>query len=160
MQETRPSRILSLLNEAVMQQGAEQGFCTVCYVRIRRSQAGSRITVCCAGHPLPLLLRADGTVGFIGTPGTLLGIFPDPELTDLAMDLGPGDALVLYTDGVIEEHNPSEVFGTERLADVVRSCAGLDAEGIAAAIERAVTEFPPGDGGQTGDRCDGCSPGR
>src|SRR5439155_3481483 len=130
MQESRPSRILSLLNEAVMQQGADQGFCTVCYVRLRRTQAGNRITVCCAGHPLPLLLRADGTVDFVGAPGTLLGIFPDPELSDVAVDLAPGDALVLYTDGVIEEHGAMGVFGTERRVDGIRSCGGLDAEGI------------------------------
>jgi serine phosphatase RsbU (regulator of sigma subunit) len=145
MQESRPSKILSLLNEAVMQQVAEQGFCTVCYVRLRRAQAGNRITVCCAGHPLPLLLRADGTVDFVGTPGTLLGIFPDPELSDVALDMAPGDALVLYTDGVIEERGATDLFGTERLVDVVRSCVGLDAEGIAAAIEHAVNEFLPGD---------------
>jgi serine phosphatase RsbU (regulator of sigma subunit) len=99
--------------------------------------------LCCAGHPLPILLRADGTVDEAGTPGTLLGIFAQPELSDRVVDLGRGDALVLYTDGVIEERAPGAVFGKERLEAVIRSSAGLDANGIAQAIEQAVLSFRP-----------------
>ena len=143
MQWTKPSRVLATLNEAVRQQRSDRTFCTVCYARLRVREEGARLTVCCAGHPLPILLRADGTVEEAGTPGTLLGIFAEPELSDRVVDLGRGDALVLYTDGVIEERAPGAVFGKERLEAVIRSSAGLDADGIAQAIEQAVLSFRP-----------------
>jgi PAS domain S-box-containing protein len=143
MRATKPSDVLATLNEAVRQQRSDRTFCTVCYARLRVREEGARLTVCCAGHPLPILLRADGTLEEAGTPGTLLGIFVDPELSDRVVDLGPGDALVLFTDGVIEERAPGAVFGRERLESVVRSSAGLDADGIAQAIEQAVLSFRP-----------------
>jgi PAS domain S-box-containing protein len=143
MQSTKPSSVLATLNEAVRQQRSDRTFCTVCYARLRVREEGARLTLCCAGHPLPILLRADGTVEEAGTPGTLLGIFAEPELSDRAVDLGRGDTLVLYTDGVIEERAPGAVFGKERLEAVIRSSAGLDANGIAQAIEQAVLSFRP-----------------
>jgi PAS domain S-box-containing protein len=143
MQSTKPSRVLATLNEAVRQQRSDRTFCTVCYARLRVREEGIRLTLCCAGHPLPILLRADGTVEEAGAPGTLLGIFAEPELSDRAVDLGRGDALVLYTDGVIEERAPGAVFGKDRLEAVIRSSVGLDADGIAQAIEQAVLSFRP-----------------
>jgi serine phosphatase RsbU (regulator of sigma subunit) len=78
-----------------------------------------------------------------GTPGALLGIFADPDLSDRAVDLGPGDTLVLFTDGVIEERVPGAIFGRERLESIVRSSAGMDAAAMAQAIEQAVLSFRP-----------------
>jgi PAS domain S-box-containing protein len=143
MQSTKPSRVLSELNEAVRRQRSDRTFCTVCYARLRVREDRVRLTLCCAGHPLPILLRADGTVEDAGVPGTLLGIFPDPELTDRPIDLAPGDAVILFTDGVIEERAPGAVFGRDRLESVIRAAAGLDADGIAQAIEQAVLSFRP-----------------
>jgi phosphoserine phosphatase RsbU/P len=105
---------------------------------------GVRLTVATGGHPLPLILRADGSVEYGGVPGTLIGVLDDPEITDLAMELAPGDALVLYTDGVTDEQSETEEFGEERLMEVLRSCAGKKAEEIVRSIERAVMEFAPG----------------
>jgi serine phosphatase RsbU (regulator of sigma subunit) len=135
--------VLSTLNEAVRQQRSDRTFCTVCYARLRIGDRGVRVTVCCAGHPQPIVLRADGTIQSAGAPGTLLGIFPDPDLLDRAVDLGPGDAVVLFTDGVIEERAPGAIFGRDRLEGVVKASAGSDAEGIVHAIEQSVLSFRP-----------------
>jgi PAS domain S-box-containing protein len=148
MQERKPSRILATLNDAILQQRADNMFCTVALARIRIRDGRCRMTICCGGHPLPFVLRADGSVETAGVPGTLLGIFPDPEMSDIAVDLRPGDAVVLYTDGVIEEHGHGEFFGRDRLLSVLHSCAGNDAHTIAATIERSLLEFrgtPPSD---------------
>jgi PAS domain S-box-containing protein len=144
MQERKPSRILGRLNDAVSQQRDDSVFCTVCLVRLKPGGSGARLTVCCGGHPLPFVLRADGSVESVGAPGTLLGIFDDPQLTDRAVDVGPGDTIVLYTDGVIEERAHGSVFGRERLAALLESCAGMDASAIAESIDRAVMGFQPG----------------
>ena len=51
------------------------------------------------GHPLPLVLRAGGAVETVGSPGTLLGILDEPEITEQSVELAPGDALVLSPTG-------------------------------------------------------------
>jgi serine phosphatase RsbU (regulator of sigma subunit) len=72
----------------------------------------------------------------------LLGAFPDAEVSDDATDLEPGDALILFTDGVTEAHlTRDDLFGRERLEAVIASCAGLSADAIATRIEDAVTSF-------------------
>jgi PAS domain S-box-containing protein len=143
MKERRPSEILSILNDALIQEGPRHTFCTVAYVRLRPSDRGVRLTVCCGGHPLPLVLRVDGRVETAGLPGTLLGVFPDPELKDHAVELESGDALVLYTDGVTEELAPSGRSGRETLMDLVGTFRGMDAVTIARSIERAVLDARP-----------------
>jgi len=143
MQEQRPSRVLSTLNEALRQQIVNERFCTVAYARVRSSNGKVRLTICCGGHPLPLVLRADGSVERVGQPGTLLGVFPDPELTDEVVDLEPGDAIVFYTDGVTEERMGERIFGEEGLASVLEASSGLDAQAIARAIGSAVESFRP-----------------
>ena len=143
MHEDRPSRILEQLNEAVLRQVTDNRFCTVCYVRLRPHEAGARLTVCAGGHPLPLVLRANGVLETVGRPGRLLGVFPEVDLTDDVADMGPGDALVLYTDGVTEEVRNGDHFGGERLEAAVRAGTGRDAMGIVEAVEEAVVEFRP-----------------
>jgi serine phosphatase RsbU (regulator of sigma subunit) len=117
-------------------------------MRLRTGQEGARLTVCCAGHPLPVVLRANGTLETGGRPGTLLGLFPDPDLLDQPVDLGPGDALILYTDGVMEGP-PFDEGNDLRLSEVLVGSAGGDAEAITAAIENEI--LTPG---RTGHRDD------
>ena len=85
--------------------------------------------------------RKDGIVEPVGVPGTLLGVFPDPELTDRVADLVPGDTVVFYTDGVTEERSGDMVFGEEGLTEVLQANPELDAPSLAAAIGRAVDTF-------------------
>jgi sigma-B regulation protein RsbU (phosphoserine phosphatase) len=141
MSETRPSRILATLNEAILRQTSDQRFCTACCLRILLGDQGTRVTVSSGGHPLPMVLRADGTLHTAGSPGTLLGVFEDPTLVDEAIDLGPGDALVLYTDGVTDERRGDEEFGEQRLAELVASLAGRTAQEIADSILHEVVAF-------------------
>jgi PAS domain S-box-containing protein len=142
LSETLPSRVLGTLNEAMTLQPADDRFCTVAYASLRPTELGSvRLTLGVGGHPLPLLLRADGSVETAGRPGTLIGFVPDPEVVDETVDLQPGDSLVLYTDGVSEARSEGGLFGEERLEDLVRSCSGLDAAAIAERIENEVIEF-------------------
>ncbi|MFN2590477.1 MAG: GAF domain-containing protein [Actinomycetota bacterium] len=143
MRERRPSTILATLNEALNRQSVGERFCTVCYVRVTTNGRQARLTVSSGGHPLPIVLRAGGETEAVGRPGTLLGVFPEPALTDSAVDLAPGDALVLYTDGLTEERNGHEMFGEGRLHEALASAAGLDAQGIANILVEAVHRFRP-----------------
>jgi PAS domain S-box-containing protein len=138
MRERLPSRSLGLLNEALLRQRSDRRFCTVAYAYLEPLAEGARIGFASGGHPLPLLLRADGTIELVGAPGTLLGVVPDPSFEDRSLALARGDALVFYTDGVIEARaSNGSSLNEERLAEVVAGCAGADADAIAACVEDA-----------------------
>jgi serine phosphatase RsbU (regulator of sigma subunit) len=137
MRERLPSRSLAVLNEALLRQRDDRRFCTVAYAYIEKLDRGARVEVSCGGHPLPLLLRAGGSVETVGQPGTLLGVVPDPDLEDSAVTLEPGDALVFYTDGVIESRGEAAILDERRLAELVTTCAGAGADAIASKVEEA-----------------------
>jgi serine phosphatase RsbU (regulator of sigma subunit) len=93
-----------------------------------------RLGFASGGHPLPLLVRPDGAVEPVGAAGTLLGVVPDPSFEDRSVELSPGDALVFYTDGVIE-HRRNGGLEEGRLAEILAGCAGAGADEIAARVE-------------------------
>jgi sigma-B regulation protein RsbU (phosphoserine phosphatase) len=72
-------------------------------------------------------------------------VVPDPQLEDRAATLGPGDALVFYTDGVTEARGANGLFGEKRLAELVASCAGLGADAIASRVEAAALDVQNGE---------------
>jgi PAS domain S-box-containing protein len=149
MQARKPSRVLATLNEALLAEAAtrdpmDQRFCTVAYTRLRPTDMGVRVTSTSGGHPVPLILRADGAIEGGCRVGTLLGVLAETTLTDRSAQLFSGDVLLLYTDGIIEARGAEGVFGEERLRGLVATCAGLDASAIAETIESAVLEYQEG----------------
>jgi serine phosphatase RsbU (regulator of sigma subunit)/putative methionine-R-sulfoxide reductase with GAF domain len=145
--EPTPSFILSRLNDAILRESEDERvpkFCTVAYARLQPGIGRAHLTVSSGGHPLPYVVRADGSVARAGEPGLLLGVFPDADLTEHGVDLGAKDAIVFYTDGVTEGRRENkEAFGDARLRALLETCGGLDADTIAERIERAVMEFSP-----------------
>ncbi len=134
MRERLPSRGLHVLNEALLRQRTDRRFCTVAYAYLESVDSGVRLGFASGGHPLPLLVRPDGEVRAVGAPGTLLGVVPDPSFEDRSVELAPGDALVFYTDGVIEERGDGGL-DEEELIEVLAACAGKGADAIAARVE-------------------------
>ena len=103
IQETSPAEVLRKLNDALLRQRTDRRFCTVAYASLQVNGGGfADVCLSTGGHPLPFVLRADGTVEAVGEPGTLLGVLPDVRLSDTAVRLQRGDVMVLYTDGVTE----------------------------------------------------------
>ncbi len=129
--ESRPSRILALLNDAMRRQSPDQS-CTVACGRLEiKPVDGARVTLSVGGHPLPLVLRGDGRVEPVGEHGTMLGVLSDPELADQTADLAPGDSLVLYTDGLTDAYAPGRIVTRASLIAALQSCAGRSATEIA-----------------------------
>ena len=145
VQETSPAEVLRKLNDALLRQRTDRRFCTVAYASMNVNGGGTAdVCLSMGGHPLPYVLRADGTVEAVGEPGTLLGVLPDVRLTDTAVHLRRGDLMVLYTDGVIEARGPSGMFDNDELAAVLAGCAGLDAISVATRIETAALDIQEG----------------
>ncbi len=75
----------------------------------------------------------------------ILGAFPDQDYEESEIDLGPGDLLVLYTDGVTEATSPEgEEFGEERLVSTIRAHAGDPPRALITALIAAVRVFAAG----------------
>jgi sigma-B regulation protein RsbU (phosphoserine phosphatase) len=145
LRDEHPEDMLRFLNEALRRQSVENAFCTVGLVRLDPAPGGG-FSACLSsgGHPYPLLVRAGGRAEEVVVRGTLLGVEAEPFLEQVALDLAPGDTLVLYTDGVGDARDASgERFGEDRLRDAVDAAAGGTADEVAATVDEAVAVFEP-----------------
>jgi serine phosphatase RsbU (regulator of sigma subunit) len=88
-------------------------------MRLDLSQTPARLAVSSGGHPLPTVLRRDGRTETIGVAGTLLGLLEDPEVHDVVTELGPGDLVVAFTDGLTEARAPHGLWTEADVRDVV-----------------------------------------
>ena len=124
-----PAGILRWLSDAMLSQQTEEigRFCTIACLHLDLSRSPVRVTVACGGHPLPIVVRADGTTEEIGIAGTLLGLVEEPDLQDRSATLHEGDAVVLYTDGLTEANAPARVWTPDELAAEARRAAGRPA---------------------------------
>jgi len=145
--EDGPADVLAFLNDELRRHGDPPSFCTVGFAVIEPTDEGRfHVRMASGGHPYPLLVRGAGS----GVPepvevtGTMLGVAQDPNLEDIPVTLGPGDALIFYTDGVTDARGQGrDRFGEDRLRAAVASAHGGDAEAIAAAVEAAVSTYQP-----------------
>ena len=135
VREHRPSRILASLNDAVRREHEADAICTALYATLDVNGSAARVTVSSGGHPLPLILRADGTVEQFGEPGTLLGIDAKPSLADHTSDLRLGESVLFYTDGLLDAYAPRRVVQASELESLLRSCVGREPAEIIAAME-------------------------
>ena len=95
------------------------------------------------GHNEPLLIKPDGSSSLIPrTGGIILGVMAGMEFADNTINIGPGDTLFLYTDGVSEAMNvTAEEFGMERLARIFADTPPSDAEETTMSVFEAVHAF-------------------
>ncbi|MBV8385475.1 MAG: SpoIIE family protein phosphatase [Acidimicrobiia bacterium] len=144
LKERRPSRVLSTLNDAILGDVdvGEARFCTVVTALVRPNRTGARMTIATGGHPLAWLLRADGTTTQVGSSGLIVGVFPQINVRDEVVNLRVGDAVVFYTDGVVEERDDEgRTFGQELLQEVLEASVGHSATEIVDEVVGAVTRF-------------------
>jgi sigma-B regulation protein RsbU (phosphoserine phosphatase) len=79
----------------------------------------------------------------VDADGTLLGVFDDPTLVDVDVELGDGDTVVTYTDGVTEERRDREFFGEDRLRSLLSANAGMSPGELTDRVVREVEAFRP-----------------
>ncbi|MDQ4108429.1 MAG: SpoIIE family protein phosphatase [Actinomycetota bacterium] len=140
--DARPlSEVLELLNAFLLDSELMgDRFCTVCVARLELSHGRSNVTTCLGGHPPPLLVRADGSLGTVGTPGSLLGLFAEVSLHDARADLRRGDTIALFTDGVTELSVDHPDEGESMLRSALVAAATEEAAGIVKMVERTLLD--------------------
>jgi serine phosphatase RsbU (regulator of sigma subunit)/anti-sigma regulatory factor (Ser/Thr protein kinase) len=141
-----PVSVVERLNRALL--GAEVGgiegdrFCTVIFGVLTPGPT-STVALAGGGHPSPLVRRAAGAIEEIPVGGSLVGVLDGVGFGAASVTLEPGDALVLFTDGVIEARRDRVMFGTEGVAAVLQG-GPAGAASVAEAIERAVLDHTGG----------------
>lgn len=141
-----PARMLQVTNGVLWEsQGAlAERFCSAACAVVRPGDSTSLVTAC-AGHPPPLILRADGGLEQPECRGLALGVAPRLELTPTSTRLHRGDAAIFYTDGLSEARDGGDrFFGEVALPGAVTSCRGLEAEAMASQLLEIVEIFSDG----------------
>ncbi|ANB10400.1 histidine kinase [Streptomyces ambofaciens] len=147
-----PVAALTTLNQVLHERytGGDPRYCTVIFGVLEPDPATGQVSVHVAsgGHPPALVLRADGTADFLPTPGGLLvGVLPTATFVTATNVLGPGDSLVLYTDGLTEARTSEDrdsLYGDEALLDFAAGHAGKSPQAVIQALTGLLDGF--GDG--------------
>jgi len=144
VREPAPSDVLRGLHDAIVRSPEADGFCTAVFATVRAQGGEVVVRFSAGGHHLPLRVSGDG-VGEVGRPGHLLGMLEPLRLHDDDVVLAPGEALVLYTDGVIEARRGDRLYGQTRLRDLLAAHAGDPAQIVADAVCEAAVAYQDGD---------------
>jgi serine phosphatase RsbU (regulator of sigma subunit) len=146
LRDGTPVENLSLLNDALLNQ-ADSGlrFCTVLYARLCPGDNEALLTLSNGGHLPALLVRAGGAVEEIAIPGTLVGALREPRFEEREVRLGPGELLLLYTDGVVELRGADAAAGDRLLREVLAAHAGEPAATVVEAVARMAVERQAGE---------------
>lgn len=139
-----PAAALARLNELLAADNEQMMFVTVFYGILERTSG--RFAFANAGHNPPLLLRADGRAEWIGEAGGIaLAVMPGLDYQEGALTLAPGDALLLYTDGVTEAVDRDDaLYGEPRLEATLAGSAADSASELVAKVFASVQDFARG----------------
>ncbi|HEY1341779.1 MAG TPA: SpoIIE family protein phosphatase [Bryobacteraceae bacterium] len=137
-----PERLLCSVNRLFYENTAESSYATLFFADYCDDTRRLRFANC--GHLPPLLLRRGGAVERLEGSSTVVGLFPKWDCSMSETRLDPGDALVLYTDGVTEAFNEhEEEFGERRLVDAVQSRREQDAQSVIGSVVDQLRRFSP-----------------
>lgn len=115
-----PERFLIEANRYLVRQRWAEGFATAVYLRVNLATGAYRVET--AGHPpVAQLVAGTGRWRLAPSRGPLLGVFPEVRYRADLGTLRPGDALLFYTDGVVEDRGRDVELGLDRLLGAAES---------------------------------------
>ncbi|HUA07214.1 MAG TPA: SpoIIE family protein phosphatase [Solirubrobacteraceae bacterium] len=126
-----PAEVLRALNDTMRRHDPDGRFITIVYALLSVGGDEAHVTVACAGHPPAIFVSDVGEPETLGAHGDLLGIWPEVRLDQVDVRLGPGDSLVLYSDGVTDQGPGSDGSPEHALRAVT---AAPTADGLADAL--------------------------
>lgn len=131
--------VISRVNHALCHDTLDNEFATLWYGVF--DPVSLRVTFCNAGHELPLLLR-DGEIYPLDTGGMIVGIDPHQRYDKALWDLKPGDAILLYTDGLVDAFNEEgERFGRKRIENALREAGDRPAKELLSHVLTRMRQF-------------------
>jgi serine phosphatase RsbU (regulator of sigma subunit) len=142
-----PADFLASANEIVLGEIGEGKFITMLYLTVDGREG--ELVCASAGHPPPRVVRSGGSPVPLGVRGLALGIAEAQEYAAERVWLEPRDAVVLFTDGLLEARRDGELYGEERLDAALAANAALPAEQLAQALVEDCRAY----GGELADDC-------
>ncbi len=137
-----PAGLLRSINQTLAPKTAPSKFATI-FAGLLDPTSGV-VSFANAGHTPPLVLRS-GKVDVLGTTDMVVGLFPQAQYRDQSLTLGAGEALLMFTDGVIEAENPSgEEMGHPVVCEAAASWHSQDAATVIERLEKFVLDFTAG----------------
>ncbi|QKK08492.1 MAG: SpoIIE family protein phosphatase [Planctomycetota bacterium] len=128
-----PAQMLHAINRGFCRSSLPEDFATMVIVRLARESGGA--SYASAGHEIGYVRRAGGGCDPMGSTGVILGIEEGASFEDVTIHLGPGDLLVLLSDGVTETFGEDgSLLGRQRIAALIQDAPRPDASEIATAI--------------------------
>jgi serine phosphatase RsbU (regulator of sigma subunit) len=137
----RPSQVLQVVNDALLDNDEPERFCTAAFLKLTPSRSGVAVELASGGHPPIVIARASGETEEIQPTGPLVGLLPSISLKDAQVSLGPDDVLVVYTDGITEARRDGELFGIDRVKELVSNYRQYSADRIAHELVVAAKEY-------------------
>lgn len=135
----------ALLLGALDEPGGER-FCTAVTGTLRLDGDGAELRLATGGHPPPILLRRGEASASLQLIGTLIGVLDDVNIGELDVRLGPGDQLMLYTDGVTDARQPDgTILGERRLLELLGDGAERPEPLVERLMDRLWANRPPDD---------------
>ncbi|MFA4876628.1 MAG: SpoIIE family protein phosphatase [Methanoregula sp.] len=136
-----PAEAIYHSNNIIAQDSKAGMFVTLFYGTL--SEKDRTLTYVNAGHNPPIICRKkDGSLEELMPTGIVLGAVENRDYASCTVDIGPGDVIVLYTDGVTESINKDEeMFGEDRLKSVIIENADLSTNEILEKILNEVRQF-------------------
>jgi sigma-B regulation protein RsbU (phosphoserine phosphatase) len=136
----QPAELCQQVNRILCGRIAEGRFISFFYCRVDTSLGV--ITYANAGHYLPIVVRQDGSVSRLTEGGPVLGVFSDATYEQAHIQIGSGDRIILFTDGVTEARNSAdEEFGEARLIDAAVANRTCSAPALEARLSECVSSF-------------------
>lgn len=139
--DRNPATTLGEVNSRLLAHTDDERHCTLVYGYLRPSDHGISVTLTLAGHHPPLVLRAAGQVEEVGCLGTALALFEEPELHNTTLELAPGEVLCAFTDGLVEARSRGDMFGSQRVAELLSRHGPLPLDDLATLVVDAVRAF-------------------
>lgn len=136
-------KLLSLLNDTLADRHSAR-FVTLVLASAKREGNAVRLRVTCAGHPPPLIIRADGRVEEADTHGSLIGVLPEIDSQSADVTLGPGETCLMFTDGIVEARGGplgDTMFGEDRLRQALTECANMPADAVVERVHMLAAQW-------------------
>ncbi|WP_149766784.1 PP2C family protein-serine/threonine phosphatase [Paracoccus thiocyanatus] len=139
-----PAEILGQLNRLMIEELRTDAYFTMVYADLDFLSGQLRLVQ--AGHPHPMLQRADGRIERVGQGGLPVGVFPHAEYEELHLALAPGDRLFISSDGLTESESPrGQPLGEEGLNAILRTNATLRGDALLESICWSAAHYAGGE---------------
>lgn len=128
------------LNDLMLKEVQTDRYFTICIAFLNLDTGQVRMVQ--AGHPNPMILRADGRVDMVGDGGMPVGLIPGAEFSSFEIQLAPGDRLLMYSDGLTECPDPNgDMLDDEGLIALMQTHRAMQGGDFLARLRVSLQEY-------------------